>query len=511
MNPDLDPSRSRRARGLQALGVGVCVALACGGDTGTTPGTGDTTDTGETEPATDTPPADTTDTPPADTSTTDVPTTDPSTGEPLPTSSTDPTTGDPTTGDPTTDTTTDAPPVVAPGPSKGGAIAVNAAGDTLAVANKGTDDVTLFALADGVAPMERARVAVGDEPVSVAWSPDGHTLYVVDRASADVARVVGADTDAPTVDGTVAVGREPIHGALSPVGSRLYVSSWVDGTLHVVDTAGLTVTDTVDLGGTPHAVCVTNSGDDDEDDETVFVTDFYARPIAGQKEATDGASQGRVFRVRSGDLGVEETALAPLPDAGIPQTPGAGVYPNQLYACAVHMGHVYVTGVGASPKSFNNGTDFKQNVHGMVHAIDLASGAEDPARTNSVIKKSSKGVPDKHPFTICFALKPFIFVGAVGCGLVSSGSSGSMPEKTSQLYSSFPHRVGKGEVLRGSLPRNTPIACSTAKAGSGNRVYRGTEVVTSPSSNGGMHSGRMFRRTVSRYSSIRSGFSKAAS
>ena len=363
----------------------MCVVLACG-DSGT--GDDTTTDASTSPPATE---------PDTDPSTTNV---DPSTSEPpTPTSSTEP--PDPTTSttappDETTSTTeppdettttdpsetTGAPPVtVLPGPTKGGPIAVSPDGKTLAVANKATDDVTLFDLADPVAPVERARITVGDEPVSVTWDSDGTTLYVVNRGDGTLARVADADSDAPALDGSVDVGSEPIQAASSPTSSRIYVTSWVDGTLNVINGDTFAPFLTVDLGGNPYAVCVTNDLDEDDDDETIYVTDFYSRAKAGEKEGTDSANEGRVFRVSAADYSIEPVTLAALADAGIPQTPGAGVYPNQLSSCIVNMNHVYVTGVGASPKSFMNGTDFHQNVQGMVHAIDLGTGLEDVDRT----------------------------------------------------------------------------------------------------------------------------------
>ena len=301
---------------------------------------------------------------------------------PTPTTGVDPTdTTPPETGDPTTDDTTGGPLVYSLSPSKGGAVAINAQADTLAVANKGTDDVTLFAIAEGVDPVERARIEVGDEPTSVVWSPDGHTLFVVSRASGQVHRVLAADTAAPTATTSAMVGSEPIQGALSPGGSKLYVTSWVDGTLTIVNTATTTVANTIDLGGNPYAVCVTNDGDMDEADETIYVTDFYARARNGEKEGSDAAGEGRVFRVSSGDYSVQTTTLAPLFEAGIAATPGTGAYPNQLMSCAINKDHVYVTAVGASPKAFMQLTDFHQNVQGLVHAIEITSGMEDPART----------------------------------------------------------------------------------------------------------------------------------
>ena len=267
------------------------------------------------------------------------------------------------------------------GPTKGGPILVNEAGDTLAVANQATGDVTLFSLPDLA---ERARIEVGGEPVSVSWSPDDATLYVIDRAGGAAIEVLDANTDAPSLGSSVPVGSEAIQGALSPRGRTLYVSSWVDGTLTVIDTASMTVSDRIRLGGAPYAVCVSNDGDEAEDDETVYVTDFYGRPVTGTQEAEDGTREGRVFAVSAADGGVSESVLAPFVSSGIPGFEDTGFYPNQLYSCIINDQHLYVTAVGASPAPFDGATDFHQNVQGMVGAIELATGQEDPTRSTNL-------------------------------------------------------------------------------------------------------------------------------
>ncbi|MBV1862710.1 MAG: YncE family protein, partial [Nannocystaceae bacterium] len=269
---------------------------------------------------------------------------------------------------------------VAAGPTKGGPIAVNEAGDRLAVANKGTADVTIFEIDGATDPVELARIAVGDEPTSVAWNAAGTEIFVVNRASGSVSRIVDADGDAPTVDGTLQVGSEPSIGALSPTGQRLYVSNWADGSVSVVDTAAMEVLDTLALGGAPHAICVSNDLDDDDDDETLYVTDFYALDRTGE-EATDTGRRARVFAVSTGDGAVDEIALEPFDDAGIPAAKGSGVFPNQLYGCVLNDARLYVTSVGASPEPLGTTTDFRQNVQGLVHAIDVESGSVDEART----------------------------------------------------------------------------------------------------------------------------------
>lgn len=143
------------------------------------------------------------------------------------------------------------------------------------------------------------------------------------------------------------------------------------------------VTEQIELEGAPYAVCVTNDGDEDEDDETIFVTDFYARPDTG-REATDNARHGRVHRLASADYTIESSRLDPFASAGVPGFESTGFYPNQLYSCVVNGDKVYVTAVGASPAAFESGTDFRQNVQGMVGVLDVDSGSEDRERSTNL-------------------------------------------------------------------------------------------------------------------------------
>jgi YVTN family beta-propeller protein len=258
--------------------------------------------------------------------------------------------------------------------SKGGSIAVSST--TLAVANKGTDDVTLFNVDTLV---ETARITVGDEPTSVIFSPEGDVVYVVNRASGTVSEITGT-----TLGRTVNVGSEPTQAALSPTGASLYVANWADGTLAVLNTSTMQVEDVVELGGAPYAVCVTNDGDTDDNDETIFVTDFYSQPIANTVEGTDTSRESRVFRVSANDLSFDDSRLAPLASAGIPGFETSGAFPNQLYSCVVEGGLVYVTSVGASPAAFNNTTDFHQNLQGMISVLDSTTGDEITTETISI-------------------------------------------------------------------------------------------------------------------------------
>ena len=232
-------------------------------------------------------------------------------------------------------------------------------------------------VADKTAPTLRATLAIFGEPVSVSLSGGG-TLYVVDRSAGTVSEVTGARGATPVLARSLSVGPEPIQGALSPSGKRLYVSSWVTGRLTVIDTRSMTVSSIIDLEGNPYAVCVSNDGDDDDDDESIFVSDFYSRPIPTVLEGTDGSRFARVFKVNAANEGVEALQLLPLATSGVPLFESTSVFPNQLYSCTVNAGRVYITNVGASPAAFNGGTDFHQNLQGLVSVIDALTGDEVP-------------------------------------------------------------------------------------------------------------------------------------
>ena len=75
---------------------------------------------------------------------------------------------------------------------------------------------------------------------------------------------------------TIPVGTEPRGCALTPNGTLLYVANHTEGTVSIIDTASRTVVGTVHVGRNPTALAITNDGDGDDADETVFVTQIFA-------------------------------------------------------------------------------------------------------------------------------------------------------------------------------------------------------------------------------------------
>ena len=269
------------------------------------------------------------------------------------------------------------PSTVAPGPSKGSAIAVSPDDSIVVATNRDDGSVSVFVMtypASGAPTAQKTDVdlGAGSEPWQVAIAPDGDTAYVVLRQAQKLVKLGNLHT-APAKLSEAAVGSEPTGVALSPTGRHAYVANWVDGTVTDVDTQSMSVAQTFDLNaplaasgalGTvaarpalahPRAIAVTNNLDTNDDDETLYVTEFFAQQT--EAEASDGSNadtrkSGFVYRIKLADKSVKMIQLAPLADTGFKDENGAttGCYPNQLKSIALAGKFAYVLSVCASPQ-----------------------------------------------------------------------------------------------------------------------------------------------------------------
>ena len=68
---------------------------------------------------------------------------------------------------------------------------------------------------------------------------------------------------------------------MTPDGERLFVANHTAGTVSIINTSNRRVIGTVNVGGNPFAIAVTDTAAPGND-ERVFVTDFYARLSPGR-------------------------------------------------------------------------------------------------------------------------------------------------------------------------------------------------------------------------------------
>lgn len=273
------------------------------------------------------------------------------------------------------------------GPTSSQPLSLTADNAFLAVANPDNDSVSFFDLRND-RNRKLAEVRVQREPSGVAFLPDGKKLYVANTVSGTVTvikmNLTNGIISRPTLH--LQVGTEPYGLALTPNGRKLYVTNSRSSSISVIDTATDTVTKTILLGSAePRGLAITNDGDGDDNDETVYVTHFLSFPIAGKIDGQDDAKAGRVSVLSTATDAVTTTAsLFPILDTGflangdalarIP--PGAnftfvtGAYPNQLNGVAIKGGFAYLPNTGASP---NGPVRFDVNTHSLLSVLNRTS------------------------------------------------------------------------------------------------------------------------------------------
>ncbi|MFO0627508.1 MAG: hypothetical protein U0325_18010 [Polyangiales bacterium] len=266
-----------------------------------------------------------------------------------------------------------------PGPSRSAALAVTVDERLAVAANRTADSVSVFALAPGLGPnllrLAELPTGAGSEPWAVTPDTDTDAVFVLLRRGRRVLRVVDLRS-APRIAAERGVtGSEPTALALSPTGRWLYVANFADGTVSVLDARTLATARTIDLNAAlaasgvlgmgvtarvglahPRALAVTNNGDDRDDNDALYVTEFFAqRRTAGVSTGLDRFDtdrQGVVYRVPLDTLTPAASFLAPATDMGFRDSNNvvAGCVPNQLHAIAIAGARAYVTAVCASPR-----------------------------------------------------------------------------------------------------------------------------------------------------------------
>lgn len=293
-------------------------------------------------------------------------------------------------------------------PGRSTNISLTNTGKKLVNVNAETNSVTVFAVKSNGDTLEKiAEIPVGKVPHSVAVLK-GSEAYVTNSVSSTVS-VIGLKGKGETkVIAEIPVGAEPQGCALTPSGNRLYVANHTAGTISVIDTSSRTVIDTIEIGGNPTAIAISDDGDKTDDDERVFVTEFFAELIpGGPGEGFDDGKQGIVssFDVDSPGV-ITRITLSPLADSGftadrtnfcsqsaptpphseifcpdVNADPGSdtitkdpqGAFPNQLHAALIRGNRLYLPNIGAAPEP---PIRFDVNVQALVHVVDANALSE---------------------------------------------------------------------------------------------------------------------------------------
>jgi YVTN family beta-propeller protein len=315
-------------------------------------------------------------------------------------------------------------------PSHSTTIALTSDETRLLVVNREANSVSIIQVKDAQGndvANKIAEIGVGEEPRCVAIHPTDRAAYVTNGISGTVSVV---DLVLGRVADTIAGFTEPRGCALTPNGSLLYVANHTAGTVSIVvigsNPLNAILDGAVQVGRNPTALAITNDGDADDTDETVFVTQIFAEldpnfndpKFNGNGEGRDRGKRGVVQAFPAGNANppITKITLAPIADSGFnanrvtpfnfcnaavahslifcpnPNDPTdpinannpQGVFPNQLLSALIRGNRLYVPNIGAQPEPPEV---FNVNVQALVNAVDTHALAEVQAETVNLNKQ----------------------------------------------------------------------------------------------------------------------------
>jgi hypothetical protein len=201
-----------------------------------------------------------------------------------------------------------------------------------------------------------------------------------------------------------------------------------------------TFTDTVikiisNVGFEPRGLAMTNDGDSDDRDETLFVTQFLSLTQSGKVDGQDDAKRGFVTVISTFFNAVTNIIpLNPIPDTGFFAEGDAiariaptgmftfptGAYPNQLNNIAVKGNFAYIPNTGASP---NGPFRFNVNTQSLLSYIDIQGQTEAAPALNMHTAVRDQTNPNKTFITTPWAIA---FKHTADEGFVLSAASNFM-------------------------------------------------------------------------------------
>ncbi len=263
------------------------------------------------------------------------------------------------------------------------------------VANPEKNTVTEFEVG-GDQNRKIVEIGVGEEPTHIAINPTNRWIWVSNTVSGTVSVIDAIDPDKPTVFQNIDVGTEPYGIAITPNGKYVYVANARSNDVTVIEAATYQIITTIkDVGPEPRGLAITNDGDDSDDDEKVYVTQFLSTDRRGVNIGADDYKEGRVSVLSTETHSkVNEIALAPIADTGVLSNGSAlkriaaanpptftrvtGAFPNQLLGIAIYGNTAYLPNTGASS---DGPVRFNVNLQALVSVIDTEKDEEAKSET----------------------------------------------------------------------------------------------------------------------------------
>lgn len=209
----------------------------------------------------------------------------------------------------------------------GGAVALSYDERVAVVTNRSAGVITVLTLkperglAHLVTKTQLISVGADAEPWAAVVGADDDTAFVLLRGTHQVIRIDHLRGNAEVAPHPITVGSEPMAIAISPSGRMLFVANWGEGTISKIDVPSFEFLRTLDLNQSlvdkdllgdglksrlglahPRALVITDDGDGDDDDETLFATEFFSQPIPRSTREISEVDRNREGLVYSWDL-----------------------------------------------------------------------------------------------------------------------------------------------------------------------------------------------------------------
>ncbi len=211
-------------------------------------------------------------------------------------------------------------------------IAITSDDEHVLVVNREADTVSIIEVRDDDDDTHEliAELEVGDEPRFIAIQPGDDYAFVSNANDSTVSVITlqkegeEEEDDSYQVQKTIQVGIEPRGITFTPNGHFALVANHTSGTVSVINTHKLEVIKTITTGGNPTAITISNDGDNQDHDELVYVTRFFAELIDPDRpDGFDDAKQGVIDTFSVADavhpqrtVDVSQIHLLPLADSG---------------------------------------------------------------------------------------------------------------------------------------------------------------------------------------------------
>jgi YVTN family beta-propeller protein len=330
-----------------------------------------------------------------------------------------------------------------PRPTYSSPIAINLSDHLIWVVNPSDDSVSVIRPDNNT---RLAKITVGDEPQSIALTPNNAYAYVANAAAGTVTIIQITDpawgTFSASAITNLTTGAEPWNIVTSPDGLRVFVANSGQDTITVINATTRTIIGHVNLRDSiandpdrnrhfqPRGLAVTL------DNTKLYVTRFLSFTKAGGRQGDDSGKEGLVavldINTASANIADYNVArvvkLAPqitgfkFPGLTNPPAPDTLAFPNQLQSIVNRGDRAYLPNIAASPTGplrFNLDTHAFLNQIGGVTGTNLTDlgvtnlhlGARDP-------EPGKRRTFFANPWAIAFTTQS----GAGSAYVVSSGS-----------------------------------------------------------------------------------------